>query len=156
MKGTIVRWRDDRGFGFIHSDEYQGDIFVHISEFEPGVRRPQVGDEVEFRIELNKGKTRAHLVSFVGVEPARGNFALSILPVLVLVGIALGVVSFLTYQAPERAPEDDKLGFECEGKTRCSHMTSCHEAKFYLAHCPNVKIDGDRDGVPCEQQWCGQ
>ena len=118
MKGTIVRWRDDRGFGFIHSDEYQGDIFVHISEFEPGVKRPQVGDEVDFRIELNKGKTRAHLVSFVG--------------------------------------EDDKLGFECEGKTRCSHMTSCHEAKFYLAHCPNVKIDGDRDGVPCEQQWCGQ
>ncbi|WP_443083319.1 excalibur calcium-binding domain-containing protein [Vibrio sp. VPAP30] len=35
-------------------------------------------------------------------------------------------------------------------------MTSGHEAKFYLAHCPNVKIDGDRDGVPCEQQWCGQ
>ncbi|WP_417801493.1 hypothetical protein [Vibrio europaeus] len=39
---------------------------------------------------------------------------MSILPVLALVGIALGVVIYLTYQAPERALEDNKLGFECE------------------------------------------
>ncbi|WP_443083320.1 hypothetical protein [Vibrio sp. VPAP30] len=39
---------------------------------------------------------------------------MSILPVLALVGIALGADSDLTYQAPERALEDDKLGFECE------------------------------------------
>jgi hypothetical protein len=33
-------------------------------------------------------------------------------------------------------------------------MTSCEEAKYFLNHCPNTKMDGDRDGVPCEQQWC--
>ncbi|MCK6421925.1 MAG: excalibur calcium-binding domain-containing protein [Aquabacterium sp.] len=33
-------------------------------------------------------------------------------------------------------------------------MRSCDEAKFFLAHCPGVKMDGDRDGVPCESQWC--
>ena len=27
-------------------------------------------------------------------------------------------------------------------------------ARFYLEHCPNVKIDGNNDGVPCELQWC--
>jgi hypothetical protein len=33
-------------------------------------------------------------------------------------------------------------------------MRSCREAKYFLARCPGVKLDGNRDGVPCEQQWC--
>ncbi|TLZ00944.1 MAG: excalibur calcium-binding domain-containing protein [Gammaproteobacteria bacterium] len=33
-------------------------------------------------------------------------------------------------------------------------MNSCAEAKYFLAHCPNVKMDGDHDGIPCERQWC--
>ncbi|MCI5139910.1 MAG: DNA-binding protein [Candidatus Electrothrix sp. AR1] len=44
--------------------------------------------------------------------------------------------------------------FSCRGKTRCSEMRSCAEATFYLQNCPGVKIDGNRDGVPCERQWC--
>jgi len=44
--------------------------------------------------------------------------------------------------------------FHCDGRTYCSQMTSCAEAKYFLAHCPNVKMDGDHDGVPCERQWC--
>lgn len=42
----------------------------------------------------------------------------------------------------------------CDGRTHCSHMKSCEEARYFLAHCPNVKMDGNRDGVPCEKQWC--
>ena len=44
--------------------------------------------------------------------------------------------------------------FQCNGKIWCSEMTSCKEAKFYLHNCPGTKMDGDRDGVPCESQWC--
>jgi len=33
-------------------------------------------------------------------------------------------------------------------------MTSCEEATFYLTNCSDVKIDGDGDGIPCEEQWC--
>lgn len=33
-------------------------------------------------------------------------------------------------------------------------MTSCSEAKLFLQHCPGVEMDGDRDGIPCEEQWC--
>ncbi len=44
--------------------------------------------------------------------------------------------------------------FKCEGKTRCSQMTSCEEATFYLKNCPGVKIDGDNDGIPCERELC--
>lgn len=44
--------------------------------------------------------------------------------------------------------------FKCDGRTYCSQMTSCEEATFFLANCPDVKMDGNNDGVPCERQWC--
>lgn len=46
------------------------------------------------------------------------------------------------------------LGFKCDGRQHCSQMTSCNEAKLFLKNCPGVQMDGDGDGVPCEQQWC--
>lgn len=44
--------------------------------------------------------------------------------------------------------------FTCDGRTHCSHMRSCAEATYFIKHCPNTKMDGDNDGVPCERQWC--
>ncbi len=44
--------------------------------------------------------------------------------------------------------------FSCDGRKHCSQMKSCAEAHFFLANCPGVKMDGDKDGVPCEEQWC--
>lgn len=44
--------------------------------------------------------------------------------------------------------------FRCDGRTLCTQMHSCAEAEYFLAHCPGVKLDGNRDGVPCESQWC--
>ena len=43
--------------------------------------------------------------------------------------------------------------FHCDGRQHCSQMRSYEEAKFFLNHCPNTKMDGDRDGVPCERQF---
>lgn len=42
----------------------------------------------------------------------------------------------------------------CDGRTRCTQMNSCAEAKFFLENCPGTKMDGDGDGIPCESQWC--
>ncbi len=42
----------------------------------------------------------------------------------------------------------------CDGRRYCSQMTSCAEAKYFLANCPGVKMDGDKNGTPCEKQWC--
>ncbi len=50
--------------------------------------------------------------------------------------------------------DSDSRKFECQGKTKCSEMTSCAEATFYLRNCPGVEIDGDGDGIPCERQLC--
>lgn len=42
--------------------------------------------------------------------------------------------------------------FVCDGRTHCSQMRTLAEAKFFLQHCPNTKMDGDHDGEPCESQ----
>ena len=45
--------------------------------------------------------------------------------------------------------------FSCDGRIHCSQMRSCAEAEFFLKRCPKVKMDGDGDGIPCEDQHCG-
>lgn len=35
-------------------------------------------------------------------------------------------------------------------KTTCAQMVSCQEAKFYLNLCGISRLDGDKDGLPCE------
>lgn len=44
--------------------------------------------------------------------------------------------------------------FACDGRRHCSQMTSCAEATYFIQHCPNTKMDGNNDGIPCEKQWC--
>lgn len=60
-------------------------------------------------------------------------------------------------EAPElvlRSTSQPTPAFRCDGRTHCSQMTSCAEATYFLKNCPGVKMDGNGDGVPCEQQWC--
>lgn len=55
---------------------------------------------------------------------------------------------------PVLTPKPTAPSFACDGRQHCSQMTSCAEATYFLQHCPNTKMDGNYDGVPCEQQWC--
>ena len=52
------------------------------------------------------------------------------------------------------ASEATPTTFRCDGRTHCSQMSSCEEATFFLKNCPDTKMDGDGDGIPCESQWC--
>jgi cold shock CspA family protein len=56
--------------------------------------------------------------------------------------------------APSTAPPAPTGSYRCDGRTHCSQMTSCAEATWFLRNCPGTKMDGNNDGVPCEQQWC--
>jgi len=47
----------------------------------------------------------------------------------------------LAYSAP---------AFKCGAKTKCSQMSSCKEAYFYLNKCGLSRLDRDKDGIPCE------
>jgi hypothetical protein len=44
--------------------------------------------------------------------------------------------------------------YRCDGRVRCPQMRSCEEATWFLRNCAGTEMDGDRDGVPCETQWC--
>ncbi len=57
-------------------------------------------------------------------------------------------------EAIPSAPAPAVPQFSCDGRTHCSHMRSCEEARYFLQHCPGTQMDGDSDGVPCEGQWC--
>lgn len=56
--------------------------------------------------------------------------------------------------APAAALEVEQPVFQCDGRKYCSQMGSCSEAKLFLKHCPGMEMDGDGDGIPCEQQLC--
>lgn len=43
--------------------------------------------------------------------------------------------------------------FRCDGRQHCSQMRSYEEAKYFIRNCPNTKMDGDGDGIPCERQF---
>jgi endonuclease YncB( thermonuclease family) len=48
---------------------------------------------------------------------------------------------------PETPP---KAAYDCGAKRYCNQMSSCEEAKYYLEHCGLSRLDGDKDGIPCE------
>jgi hypothetical protein len=40
--------------------------------------------------------------------------------------------------------------FRCDGRQHCSQMNSRAEAEYFVRNCPDTKMDGDFDGIPCE------
>lgn len=55
------------------------------------------------------------------------------------------------HNAPAATPSPN---YRCDGRTHCSQMRSCADATQVLQHCPGTQMDGDGDGIPCEQQLC--
>ncbi len=72
LKGTLVDWKDDRGFGFIEPAEGGTRIFCHLKAFEVRVRRPMPGDKVTYEVGTDaQGRVNAVKVRPVGLEDAR-------------------------------------------------------------------------------------
>ncbi|WP_455231019.1 ribonuclease domain-containing protein [Geopseudomonas aromaticivorans] len=70
MRGKVVSWNDDRGFGFIQPEDHSGEVFFHISAVHNAARRPQNGDAVEFDSTRDKsGRLKAAWVRLDGVAP---------------------------------------------------------------------------------------
>lgn len=179
IEGKLSKWNDDRGFGFITPTQGGQDIFVHVSEFPRDGIRPALGEALSFEIELDgQGRKQARRVRrsqrgrVAQPLPARSHppriprkSSISGAWIAVLVAAAVGGMyayrGHFHLEAPAQAITDqpasaaaDTARFQCDGRTHCSQMTSCAEATFFLRHCPNTKMDGNHDGVPCEQQWC--
>jgi cold shock CspA family protein len=179
LTGTLRSWKDDRGFGFIAPTHGGAELFVHISALPRDGSRPAVGEKLTY--ELGRGKNGQPQAVNVQREaigqaterprmrrpgPKRNRPLLTKLIGFILL-LALGAFGFNQYQkrlvaspsqpqplASRSEPAIEVQGFKCDGRTHCSQMTSCSEAKFFLKNCPGTQMDGNNDGTPCEQQWC--
>lgn len=178
FEGKLDKWNDDRGFGFITPQRGGDPVFVHISAFPADGRRPRIGEVLSFEVEAGRdGQRRAVNVQRQGhklmrtthtPEPrhtgrgARSWTGIAVAAVLVAGGVYAytqlwGDSNRAASGGSSEAPlysSPPPSGFRCDGRIRCSQMTSCAEAKFFLANCPGVEMDGDYNGIPCEQQWC--
>lgn len=180
--GTLTRWNDTRGFGFITPALGSDELFVHISAFPRDGNRPRVGELISFGIETRDGKRCAVRVMRPRGQPsaaasrratstqARSGLTLAMLALLVVAAIAVFGYSRLRLHAATAptgmatsptptsalspATATRSPGVDCEHHARCSQVRSCAEARFYLRQCPGAQMDGDQDGEPCEQQWC--
>lgn len=169
--GTLIKWNDDRGFGFVALPQSHEEVFVHISAFPRDGVRPRVGETVSFEVRTGPdGRKRAEQI----VRPARRMATprqeaptranRSNLVGRLFTGVAVAAIGFVGYDwyaarheadtSPLPVAEAIDESFSCDGRTHCSQMTSCAEAEFFLKHCPGVQMDGNGDGEPCEQQWC--
>ena len=175
IEGTLTKWNDNRGFGFITPVQGGPDVFVHISAFPKDGYRPSIGERLTLEIEVDReGKKRAKNVlcptrptTSARRQPAsfrrseKPSFFGRAIPLAVVVALAFyGYSRYSGRNAPQAvvaAPAGEvsaSSSFRCDDRTHCSQMTSCDEATFFLRNCPNMQMDGDHDGVPCEEQWC--
>lgn len=44
-----------------------------------------------------------------------------------------------------------KEKYACGAKKYCYEMTSCKEVMYYFNQCALSRLDGDKDGIPCEK-----
>lgn len=67
VSGTLKKWNDERGFGFLEADDTRVEIFVHVKSFASSAGRPQVGETFFFDVVPGPaGKPRA-----TKVEPVK-------------------------------------------------------------------------------------
>lgn len=179
--GKLAKWNDDRGFGFIEPAVGTEEIFVHISAFPRDGIRPCIGEMISFEIDLSgDGKKRAVRVMRPGSRgmahrtrrphptATRQSPMTAVAGLLLLAAIGwYGYAQLTMNHAPDSTPIPTPTShairavpvapaqpYACDGRTRCSQMTSCAEATFFIKQCPGTQMDGDGDGTPCESQWC--
>jgi cold shock CspA family protein len=180
IDGTLTKWNDDRGFGFITPTRGGAEIFAHVSAFPRDGQRPRIGERLTFEIGTGKdGKKQARNIlcptrptekPYRLREPIHRRDKPSLFGRLIPLGmvIALGTYSYNAYThrttsqtapafqsgnagaAIESGDPVTATSFHCDGRQHCSQMRSRAEAVYFLSNCPDTKMDGDHDGIPCE------
>ncbi len=171
IDGTLTKWNDDRGFGFVTPIQGGPEVFAHISAFPKDGQRPRLGERLSFEIGIGKdGKqqaknivcpTRPAAKPYRLSEPAKRPHKPGLLGRLIPFAfvIALGAYGYNEYthratsQTAYEAPSNETAApspFHCDGRQHCSQMHSRAEAEYFLRNCPDTKMDGDYDGIPCE------
>lgn len=70
MEGTLKRWNDEKGFGFITPTQGGPDVFVHVSAYPRDGERPVEGEQLNYEVERgDDGRPRAVRVLRRRVKP---------------------------------------------------------------------------------------
>jgi len=174
LQGRVIEWNDERGFGFVVQHGTKTRTFIHISAFAHRGDRPAVGDVVTYEVRQDERKRWvAHAADRSGrrrLAPAGPNRLAQLAGVFVLAAVLMAAWKLISIRAAHpsssigatvyraahpRVAAHSSADFSCSvSKTSCSEMTSCAEALYYLERCGLPNMDGDHDGIPCEQQWC--
>lgn len=73
MKGKVSQWNDEKGFGFIVSEDGAEKVFFHISSVKTSIRRPQIGDSVVYESALDsQNRLKAKTVVIEGAVAQAG------------------------------------------------------------------------------------
>ncbi|NHQ84743.1 cold shock domain-containing protein [Iodobacter sp. HSC-16F04] len=170
-QGRISEWKDERGFGFITPNGGGPKVFLHISSFSRRARRPVVGVFVTYELYTDEiGRPKANAAQFVGELKYKSQESNPIIFIIftILLVMFVAYIAFVRISHPgstvtasvykifsAREALRSNPQFQCEPeKSSCSRMSSCAEALFHQERCDVSNMDGDRDGIPCEQQWC--
>ena len=70
--GSLIRWDDEKGYGFIKPKEGEKEVFLHIAVVKTTGRRPKVGDTIVYKLVTGSdGKNRASSASIQGVTASK-------------------------------------------------------------------------------------
>ena len=118
MRGKITLWKDEKGFGFIVSEDGDEKLFFHISAVKTKGRRPQVNDDVLYEsMRDSQGRLKAKTVVIeddvsspktynkerIHTEPPKKD-ALDYVSIILLIGSLAGAVyAFIQTGSIEKA-----------------------------------------------------
>lgn len=171
-----MKWKEGQGYGFIKRNGETGQTFVHVSSFPVGQSHPKEGELVTYEMAVGAKGEHAINVQYVNrakhvikptrfEKPKRNRNYFSLIVMMIFGFLILTLMSpkksglhEATVESSNPLPlsltQQDHT-FQCSGKSKCHEMTSCDEAIYYLKNCPGTLMDGDGDGLPCEDEWCG-
>ncbi len=125
VRGKLVSWKDDRGFGFIKPENGSQDVFLHITALKQGGRRPKIGDSILYRpVTQSDGKSRATQASIQGVVysvsrskyPNKNSRLVKIfVSVVAFVAIAIFTLEFGSNDSPPPLTALSKPGCDIKG-----------------------------------------
>ena len=94
LKGKLIKWNNEKAFGFIAPNGGGDQVFIHKTGFSNRIRTPQINDVITFSISKDKqGRYCANDATYAGeklkVKQAKGSNKFSIY----LSGIFLGSIA---------------------------------------------------------------
>lgn len=144
--GESLKFRKVQDGGKLKADNIvRLDIKTEMPRHTPQSRALQNKPHVS-RQPQNTQEKKKNFISYIGI--------------LIIIGLAYAVYNkYQDWQSSRIQPievqhmvEESQVqqNFSCDGRQHCSQMSSYEEALYFVQNCPNTKMDGDGDGIPCE------